>query len=100
MNKLEPNFFSKRETKEFNRVHSINVLIYLGFDVIQFSDYHFRIMNVDFWPTTLKFWDKETEVAGYGLDQLIKHLKIKKKQWGEEKFYQKQWGVKVKVSPK
>ena len=47
----------------------------VGFAML--TSIHFRIRDVDFWPTTGRFYDRKTRVKGRSLDHLLAHLNAK-----------------------
>jgi len=64
----------ERTKKESNLKNSIAILESKGIKYQKFSDYHYRIKNFDFWPSTGKFYNKISKKYGRGVFNLIYKL--------------------------
>ena len=62
--------------KDYNREHAREVLKKANIDWQSFNkDNHWKIGKIDFYPTTLRWIDTDTELSSEGVFQLVEHLR-------------------------
>lgn len=72
----EENEKEERRIKKLNnKSWSLNHLLELGIGYKKLSQWHYRIGDYDFWPTTGKYLNRKTNDKGRGVLNLIKKIK-------------------------
>ncbi len=69
--------FLKEENKKkkvLNHKNSIKILEGKGIYFTKLSEYHYRVGEYDFWPSTGKFLNRKTGTTGRGVFNLLKKL--------------------------
>lgn len=78
MSDLGETFKAWREEKQKKRadnlVSSIKLMKNRGHEVEQLNEYHFRIGDFDFWPSTGKYFNRKTKRFGRGVLNLLCRL--------------------------
>ena len=66
----------KKKKRLNNQIQSLKILEKEGIKVKRFSDWHYKVGDYDFWPTTGKFINRVTKEGGRGVFNLLKILKV------------------------
>ena len=64
----------QKQKKENNLKYSLTILLQKGIAFKKLSQYHYRIEDYDFWPSTGKFMHMKTKERGRGVFNLIKKV--------------------------
>lgn len=67
----------QKKLKQAAMVHFLDVLAAYDVQFEQLSDYHFRYEDWDFWPSSMKFYNRVTNYKGLGVWDFLSKLGIR-----------------------